>query len=155
MISMLYQKQEQAVRAACKHCCRWFCIIVTGTVALSLLPDECAAQNRMNGPWKMQQVARATDYGSGKNTVLNFYQKWISPVRGEKKCPMYPSCSQYSKNAFQMLPWYMAYIKTMERLLRCGNDLHIYPMVKVDGEVRWKDSVVREEKMDENENADK
>ena len=100
------------------------------------------AQNRMNGPIKHKSINHLEKYGEGKNTFLDFYQKWISQVKGENKCPMYPSCSQYVKITYQALPWYKAYIKSHERLLRCGNELYLYPTVRINGSLRWYDPVI-------------
>ncbi len=58
---------------------------------------------------------------------------------------MYPSCSQYAKNAFHVLPWYEAYIKSLERLLRCGNELYLYRKVRINGTIRWYDPVITKE----------
>lgn len=78
-------------------------------------------------------------YGSGSNTFLDFYQNFLSPIKGGNTCPMYPSCSQYSKILFQTQPIYEAYIGTLERVLRCGHELHLYPKRKVEGGIRWYD----------------
>jgi putative component of membrane protein insertase Oxa1/YidC/SpoIIIJ protein YidD len=106
---------------------------------------QCPAQDRMKGPFKHKSINHLEKYGEGKNTVLDFYQKWISQVKGGNKCPMYPSCSQYAKIAFQVLPWYKAYIKSLERLLRCGNELYLYPTVRIKGNIRWYDPVLIKE----------
>lgn len=78
-------------------------------------------------------------YGSGSNVFIDFYQEWLSPIKGGNTCPMYPSCSQYSKILFQTQPIYEAYIGTLERVLRCGHELHLYPKRKVEGGLRWYD----------------
>ena len=51
-------------------------------------------------------------------TTIKFYQKWVSPIFGER-CKYYPSCSTYASNAvseygvkgFAMAAW---------RLVRCN-----------------------------------
>ena len=52
---------------------------------------------------------------------IDLYQTHLSPILGGK-CPMYPSCSQYSKDAINkhglLLGWFM----TCDRLMRCGRD---------------------------------
>jgi len=78
-------------------------------------------------------------YGSGSNTYLNFYQKYISPVKGGNQCPMYPSCSQYSKILFSSMPVHKAYIGTFERLLQCGRELNFYKPIEIGGLIRWYD----------------
>ena len=52
---------------------------------------------------------------------ITFFQKYISPVDGDR-CPMYPSCSSYSKQAFQTHGFFMGWIMTCDRLMRCGRD---------------------------------
>jgi tetratricopeptide (TPR) repeat protein len=89
------------------------------------------------------------DYGEGDNTIIDFYQRWIAPVRGINKCPMYPSCSQYAKIAFSVLPWYKAYPMTLERLLRCGHELYLYPAIRINGEIRSYDPVRNDRSINE------
>ncbi len=78
-------------------------------------------------------------YGSGSNFFLDFYQNFLSPIKGGNTCPMYPSCSQYSKILFRTQPIYQAYIGTLERVLRCGHELYLYPKRKIEGGLRWYD----------------
>ncbi|MGE5682093.1 MAG: membrane protein insertion efficiency factor YidD [Bacillota bacterium] len=84
-------------------------------------------------------------YGSGSGFLLNFYQNNISPVKGVNKCPMHPSCSQYSKIAFKTLPAYVAYVKTFDRIIRCGHELGSYPEININGFIRWYDPVSPED----------
>jgi putative component of membrane protein insertase Oxa1/YidC/SpoIIIJ protein YidD len=99
----------------------------------------------MKGPLKPRSREHLEVYGTGDNYFLDIYQRWISPVKGGNTCPMYPSCSQYAKISFQVLPWYKAYTSSLERLLRCGNELQLYPLIKVKGQVRWYDPVMTED----------
>ena len=52
---------------------------------------------------------------------IELYQKHLSPVIGGK-CPMYPSCSQYCKNAIKKHGAVMGWIMACDRLIRCGRD---------------------------------
>ena len=52
---------------------------------------------------------------------IRMYQKFISSVNGER-CPMTPSCSQYSLQAFRKHGNLLGWIMTCDRLLRCGRD---------------------------------
>lgn len=108
-------------------------------------------QNQMKGPLREKSVHHLENYGEGDNTFFNLYQKWMSPVKGGNRCPMYPSCSQYAKIAFQVLPWYIAYIKVFERLLDCGNELGLYPTILIKGEIRWYDPLFKKESMHEHQ----
>jgi putative component of membrane protein insertase Oxa1/YidC/SpoIIIJ protein YidD len=123
-------------------------IILTILTFSNLHALQCFAQDGMKGPFKKKPINHFEKYGEGQNTFLNFYQKWISPVKGGNKCPkggnkcpMYPSCSQYAKIAFKVLPWYEAYTKSLERLLRCGRELYLYPAVQINDNIRWHDPV--------------
>ena len=99
------------------------------------------SQNHMQAPESYYSEVSNGEliYGSGKNTVLNFYQNWISPVKGGNLCPMYPSCSQYSIIIFQNNSPLNAYIGTYERLLRCGRELYLYDTIYKNGRLYWYD----------------
>jgi len=114
-------------------------------VILSAPLPSCLGKDKMRGPFKPQSKYQWENYGTGDNSFLNIYQKWISPVKGGNTCPMYPACSQYAKIAFQVLPWYEAYTSSLERLLRCGNELHLYPIIKVHHQTHWYDPVITED----------
>jgi uncharacterized protein len=60
---------------------------------------------------------------------ISFYQKIISPAVGNR-CQMSPSCSAYSKEAFQAHGFFIGWIMTCDRLMRCGRDeTHLSPGV--------------------------
>jgi len=62
------------------------------------------------------------------------YRKYISPVIGDR-CPMYPSCSQYSAEAFSKHGTIMGIVMTCDRLIRCGRDeIKLSPAVFYEGE---------------------
>jgi len=99
------------------------------------------AQKKMNGPNIKKHINKSEIYGSGNIQFLNFYQKWLSPVKGGDTCPMYPSCSQYAKISFQTFPWYAAYPESMQRILRCGHELYLYKTINLKHGFRWYDPV--------------
>lgn len=108
-------------------------------LSVFILFVPCFAQNRINSPFVEISPYSVESYGSGSNTFLNFYQKYISPVKGGNQCPMYPSCSQYSKILFSSLSVHKAYIGTFERILQCGRELHFYKPIEIGGLTRWYD----------------
>jgi putative membrane protein insertion efficiency factor len=60
---------------------------------------------------------------------ITFYQKFISPADGDR-CQMTPSCSAYSREAFQTHGFFLGWIMTCDRLMRCGRDeTHLSPGV--------------------------
>jgi len=52
---------------------------------------------------------------------LKFFRSTISRADGHR-CPMYPSCSEYSAQAFRKHGFIIGWIMTSDRLLRCGRD---------------------------------
>lgn len=83
---------------------------------------------------------RTVDGGLAPSAV-GLFRRYISPIDGDR-CPMYPSCSQYSLEAFNKHGLLMGWIMTCDRLLRCGRDeLKTAPRIMVDGSLRCYDSV--------------
>ncbi len=82
-------------------------------------------------------------YGSGENVVINFYQNYISDINGHT-CQMYPSCSQYAKQAFNTHNSAKAFTLTASRLNRCGNDLKDFNTIEVDGRILFHDPLTDE-----------
>jgi putative component of membrane protein insertase Oxa1/YidC/SpoIIIJ protein YidD len=71
--------------------------------------------------------------------VIDFYQgplNHCSAVRyGE--CPMYPSCSEYCKQAFEKYGFFVGAMIASDRLMRCGRDeLKSAPLIFVES--KWK-----------------
>ncbi|QNO15002.1 membrane protein insertion efficiency factor YidD [Alkalicella caledoniensis] len=50
--------------------------------------------------------------------LLNFYQKSISPIKGPT-CRFYPTCSEYSKQAFLKYGFIKGFMLTVKRVSRC------------------------------------
>ncbi len=67
-------------------------------------------------------------------SVFWVYRNVVSPVNGSN-CPMYPSCSRFSRQAIDELGPMVGLLATFDRLHRCGHDLHFYQLVLLDG--RW------------------
>jgi putative component of membrane protein insertase Oxa1/YidC/SpoIIIJ protein YidD len=62
---------------------------------------------------------------SSSADYIGFYQKYISGIRGQS-CPMYPSCSNYALAEFKQKDFLFAFVKSSDRLIRCGHDLSNY-----------------------------
>jgi len=84
------------------------------------------------GPWPYH---RFITLGSIKT-----YQLLISPSKGGS-CPMHPHCSLYGYTAFKQCNPLEAFLKTADRLHRCGHDLDNYPTVEVEGYIKYFDPV--------------
>lgn len=70
-----------------------------------------------------------------------FYRKYISKVIGSS-CPMYPSCSAYSVEAFKKHDSATGWIMTCDRLMRCGrNETKLSSQVWINSEKRCYDPV--------------
>ncbi len=57
----------------------------------------------------------------GRFSPLGLYQRFVSGADGQR-CPMYPSCSHYAREAFNRNGFWMGWILSCDRLLRCGRD---------------------------------
>jgi tetratricopeptide (TPR) repeat protein len=68
------------------------------------------------------------------SNIFSGYRKTVSEIR-PTNCPMYPSCSSYSEIAIEN-NGVLGVILTTDRLLRCGHELNLYPII-YDG--RYKD----------------
>ncbi|MDY0219530.1 MAG: membrane protein insertion efficiency factor YidD [Desulfobacterium sp.] len=58
---------------------------------------------------------------TGPHPIIGFYERFISPVDGER-CPMHPTCSAYARKAVQRHGLFMGWIMGCDRLVRCGRD---------------------------------
>jgi putative component of membrane protein insertase Oxa1/YidC/SpoIIIJ protein YidD len=73
------------------------------------------------------------------HAFVRIYQEDLdhfSAVRASE-CPMYPSCSEYSKQAAEQYGPFLGWMMSVDRLMRCGRDeTRLSPKVYVKG--RWK-----------------
>ena len=49
---------------------------------------------------------------------INFYQKKISPLK-KPSCVFYPTCSEYSKQAFEKYGVFKGFRMSFRRIIRC------------------------------------
>lgn len=91
-----------------------------------------------DGPLVCEKPATGGTVPSG---AVQLFQRYISPIDGDR-CPMHPSCSAYSRDAFEKHGLLMGWFMTCDRLLRCGRDeWQVSPRVVINGELRCYDSV--------------
>ena len=105
----------------------------TAAVLLAFAFTACAH-------WSEHETGRNSSAGS------SFYQEVIAVYEGplnrleavrRGECPMYPSCSQYSKEAVARFGFVKGWVMSMDRLMRCGRDeVRLAPKIWVNGE--WK-----------------
>jgi putative membrane protein insertion efficiency factor len=66
------------------------------------------------------------------------YQKFISPVLSST-CYMFPSCSNYSLQAFREYGTIMGLILTVDRLFREADEDQTSPVIFIDGQAKLYD----------------
>ncbi len=52
--------------------------------------------------------------------LIKFYQKFISPLKGQGTCKYYPTCSEYAVQAYQKYGFFKGTALTVWRILRCN-----------------------------------
>jgi hypothetical protein len=80
-----------------------------------------------------------TPNASPYEDLLGFYRGPLNHLAAVRRgvCPMYPSCSEYSRQAVEKHGFVIGWSMAMDRLLRCGRDeLKRAPTVLVQGQ--WK-----------------
>jgi len=81
----------------------------------------------------------AQSQSSPELSTIGFYQKYLSNIRGQS-CPMYPSCSNYGYQVFRDQGILKGFLRTPDRLLRCGHEHHLYNITLTDKGFRLLDS---------------
>lgn len=71
--------------------------------------------------WENSSIRNIIESPSFFDQTIRLYQKILSRSDGDR-CPMYPSCSAYAKQAFNTHGPVKGWILTSDRLLRCGHD---------------------------------
>jgi len=69
---------------------------------------------------------------------LRFFSEYISKVDGDR-CPMYPTCASYSRQAIQKHGFFIGVVMTADRLIHETTEMEYAPMVKVGNSVRFYD----------------
>jgi len=72
--------------------------------------------------------------------LLSFYQKTIGPVVSGR-CPMYPTCSQYSVDSIHKHGPFIGIVMTADRMMHEGDEQKDAPLVRVGGRYRYYDPV--------------
>lgn len=71
---------------------------------------------------------------------LNFFSEYISKVDGDR-CPMYPTCAAYSRQAIRKHGFLTGAVMTADRLIHETTEMEYAPLVKVGGSIRYSDPV--------------
>jgi hypothetical protein len=102
-----------------------------------------AGENAMRGPWDQRPtLAPASPQPQSHETpspaasffrlLLTFFQRVISPVDGDR-CPSYPTCSAYSKQAYEQHGAILGTLMTVDRLFHEESEAEFSPMIEVHG----------------------
>ncbi len=77
-------------------------------------------------------------------SLVEFYRGPLDSLSAIKtgECPMYPSCSEYSVQALEKHGFFVGWMMTCDRLMRCGrSEMKLAPTILVDGKVKYYDPV--------------
>lgn len=77
-------------------------------------------------------------------SLVDFYQRDLNHLSAVKasECPMYPSCSKYSKECIQRYGSVIGWTMSVDRLMRCGRDeLTESQKIFIDGKWKYYDPV--------------
>lgn len=125
-----------------------FCVVLS---ALALARQAWAVGDPLHGPWnspayraqvqKNEERTRNTSMTSPFFiSLLNFFSTVISPVDGDR-CPSYPTCAAYSKEAYQKHGALIGTLMTVDRLFHEADEPRFSPTVEVHGVIRVYDPV--------------
>ncbi|HJO61774.1 MAG: membrane protein insertion efficiency factor YidD [Desulfobacterales bacterium] len=76
--------------------------------------------------------------------TIQVYRRPLNHLSAVRRggCPMYPSCSNYSKQAIQKHGMIIGWMMTTDRLLRCGRDeMKLSPQIFISGRLNYYDPV--------------
>ncbi|PLX86727.1 MAG: hypothetical protein C0618_08615 [Desulfuromonas sp.] len=97
------------------------------------------------GPWRTPENPPHLSHTQGKDTgpldtLVRFFQKYISPVDGAR-CPMFPTCSAYSRQALKKHGPLIGTMMTVDRLFREADPLEKQTPIIKWGHQRYLDPV--------------
>ena len=78
------------------------------------------------------------------HAAIAFYQGPLNHLSAVKKseCSMYPSCSEYGRQCIEKYGFFVGWMMTVDRLMRCGRDeTKLSPRIMVDGKLKYYDPV--------------
>jgi len=118
---------------------------------LALAPPTWAGEDPFDGPWDSSSyrklVQKKTERAGNTSmsspffiSLLNFFSKTISPVDGDR-CPSYPTCAAYSKEAYEKHGALLGTLMTVDRLFHEADESRFSPIVEIYGVGRIYDPV--------------
>ncbi|OEU51727.1 MAG: hypothetical protein BA868_06140 [Desulfobacterales bacterium C00003106] len=101
-----------------------------------------SGDDAFNGPW---EESSGNGYSRPRQSSVNpvrdlvvIFRDFISPVDGDR-CPMYPSCSQYSIQSFEKHGLIIGWMMTCDRLLHEADEMRRVPAILVGDHYRFYD----------------
>lgn len=127
---------------------------------LILMPLQSSAAEMPWGPWSVSDDAPVLMLKADRRTaptdsaskpvpsvaatpflwLLSFYQKTIGPVVSGR-CPMYPTCSQYSVEAIRKHGPVVGIVMTADRMMHELDEQEHAPLIRVGDRYRYSDPV--------------
>ncbi|MBF0451837.1 MAG: membrane protein insertion efficiency factor YidD [Candidatus Magnetomorum sp.] len=95
--------------------------------------DEYNLSKKSNADHQENDISLASFF-------VRFYQRYISVFDGDR-CPMYPSCSQYSLQCFKKHGFLLGLIMTCDRLLHEPDEMGRVPLFFSNGRTLYFDPV--------------
>jgi putative component of membrane protein insertase Oxa1/YidC/SpoIIIJ protein YidD len=105
---------------------------------LCILTIQGCAHNSQNQTESM--LANASFYQG----AIKFYRGPLNHLRAVRRgeCPMYPSCSEYSRQAIARFGFTKGWVMSMDRMMRCGRDeTRLAPKIWVNGKLKYYDPI--------------
>jgi putative component of membrane protein insertase Oxa1/YidC/SpoIIIJ protein YidD len=106
-----------------------------------------AQEGRCEEPWATSGGAREDSLGENlsagqraADVLFGFFQTYISPVDGDR-CPSYPTCSQYAREAVRKHGVLVGLVMTFDRLIHESDEIRVAPLVRVGESYRHYDPV--------------
>jgi putative component of membrane protein insertase Oxa1/YidC/SpoIIIJ protein YidD len=90
------------------------------------------------------QAEPNTNDGSFYEGIIRFYRGPLNHLQAVRsgECPMYPSCSEYSRQAVARFGFAKGWVMSMDRLMRCGRDeTRTAPRILVHGKRKYYDPI--------------
>lgn len=78
------------------------------------------------------------------SSFVNVYSGPLNHLRSVRSsaCPMHPSCSEYSRKAFEKYGASKGWVMTVDRLIRCGRDeVRFSDRIWVNGQIKYHDPI--------------
>ena len=121
-------------------------ITITVVFAFSLLflfaGIAASDDGPFKGPWEKHTDRRSPQIQSSAlnplKYIVRFYRDYISPIDGDR-CPMYPTCSQYSIECFEKHGLIIGWLMTWDRLFHEADEMKRAPLVWVHDYYRFYD----------------